>query len=117
MRRLVVLLLAYYGMWFLLIWTPALYWLTGANDESGPIYGFHSGFGGSVLFGAAMVAPVWYYARTCHHSATCLWYGKYQAAGGTFKLCHRHHPDLQGEKPHGELIHRLHREHQARGRM
>lgn len=84
--------------------------LTGAPAESKATYGFWSGFGGTLLFSAAVLFPPWYYQHTCHHSYKCLRWGKYQAAGGTFKLCHVHHPDMQGKRPHGDMIHRLHKE-------
>lgn len=89
--------------------------LTGAANEAGRSYGFWSGFGGTVLFSALIISPGWYWQRSCHDSWKCLRWGKYPAAGGLFKLCHHHHPDLQGQRPHRELIHRLHAEHkQAR---
>lgn len=84
--------------------------LTGAGQEGKNIYGFWSGFGGTLLFSAAVLFPPWYYQHTCHYSYKCLRWGRYQAAGGTFKLCHVHHPDMQGIKPHHDMIHRLHEE-------
>lgn len=77
-------------------------------------YDFWSGVSGSFLVGVVVFGSTWYFSHTCHDSVRCLRWGKYQAAGGTFKLCRHHHPDLRGRKPHRELIERLHREHQAR---
>lgn len=88
--------------------------LIGSRNEPGGWYGFHSGFGGSYYIALFALGPLWWYQRSCHAHPWCLRWGKYEAAGGMFKLCWLHHPDLQGARPHLELIHRLHREHQAR---
>jgi hypothetical protein len=92
----------------------AYFALTGAAYEPGKAYGFWSGFGGTVLFSAVIMSPVWWWHHTCHDSARCLRLGRYPAAGGVFRLCARHHPDFGGEKPRRELIHRMHREHLER---
>jgi hypothetical protein len=84
-------------------------YMTGAGNEPGRVYGFWSGFGGSLLFSAAVLFPPWYYQHTCHDHFSCLRWGKHPAAGGTFKLCWRHHPDM-GTRPHRALIHRMHAE-------
>ena len=55
---------------------------------------------------------LWWWHHTCHDSWRCLRWGKYQAAGGVFHLCWKHHPDM-GVRPHHDLIHRLHHEHKA----
>jgi hypothetical protein len=88
--------------------------LLGSRDEAGGWYGFHSGAGGAAWMGVIPAMALFYWHGTCHHSAACLRWGKYEAAGGMFKLCRHHHPDLQGSRPHGDLIHRLHAEHKAR---
>jgi hypothetical protein len=44
----------------------------------------------------------------------CWRLGKYEAAGGTFKLCRHHHPDLMGKELTRELIHKHHALHKAR---
>jgi hypothetical protein len=85
--------------------------ITGNRDEDGGYYGFWSGFAGGVrVFEWPVIIAVLYWHHTCHHGPWCLRWGKYPAAGGMFRLCHVHHPDLQGEKPHPDLIRRLHRE-------
>jgi hypothetical protein len=77
-------------------------------------YDFWSGVSGSFLVGAVVFGGTWYFSHTCHGSPRCLRWGKYEAAGGTFKLCRHHHPDLRGRKPHhGDLIERLHGEWKA----
>jgi hypothetical protein len=89
--------------------------LNGNRNESGGWYGWWSGVGGSVPDLAIITgALAWYLHHTCGDHPSCLRWGKYPAAGGLFRLCHVHHPDLQGQRPRRELIHRLHREHQGR---
>lgn len=86
--------------------------LLGNRNEAGGWEGFWSGFGGSFPDIAVITgALAWYLHHTCGDHPACLRWGKYPAAGGLFRLCHVHHPDLQGQRPHRELIHRLHREH------
>lgn len=112
----VLLLLAYYLVLGWLIYVPPHLstYLTGAAAEPGKTYGFWSGFGGTLIFSAMVLFPPWYYRHTCHHSISCLRWGKYEAAGGIFKLCHVHHPDMNGERPHHDMIHRLHEEWRAK---
>jgi hypothetical protein len=80
-------------------------------------YNLWSGFAGGVrVFEWGALGGLVYYHHTCHDSPGCLRWGRYPAAGGLFRLCARHHPDLQGKHPRRELIHRLHREHQEQAR-
>ncbi len=88
--------------------------ILGNRDEAGGWYGFHSGFGGAAYVSIVPALAVFYYHHTCHDSPWCLRWGKYPAAGGLFHTCAKHNPDLQGQKPHRELIHRMHREHLER---
>jgi hypothetical protein len=73
-------------------------------------YDFWSGVSGSFLVGLTVFLLSWYAHNSCHASRWCLRIGRYPAAGGTFKLCHRHHPDIPGRRPRLEVIERLHRE-------
>lgn len=77
-------------------------------------YDFWSGVAGSFLVGLVVYLTLWWLRGTCHDSWHCLRHGKYAAAGGMFRLCRHHHPDLKGQRPHRELIDRLHREHAER---
>jgi len=77
-------------------------------------YDFWSGVSGSFLVGATVFTVTLYASRTCHDSWKCWRIGRYLAAGGTFKLCRHHHPDLRGKRPHRDLIERLHREYMSR---
>jgi hypothetical protein len=88
--------------------------ILGSRNEAGGWYGFHSGAGGAAWMGVIPALALFYWHGTCHDSPWCLRWGKYPAAGGVFKLCRHHHPDLRGIRPHRDLIHRMHREHQER---
>ena len=85
----------------------------GASYGTWVPYDFWSGVSGSFLVGVVVFGTTWYAHHTCHDSWKCWRYAKYPAAGGTFRLCRHHHPDLRGRRPHRELIERLHREWQA----
>lgn len=103
------------------------YWLqvhTGTVNEPGPYYGFWSGFGSDIgeytiivtmSSGIIMAAR----RRNCHHEG-CPWIGRYQVAGGQFKVCRRHHPDPAVRNKHVtmEHLHFVHAAHQEnlRGR-
>lgn len=79
-------------------------------------YNLYSGFAASYPWLILGGIPAWWYHNTCHDSLLCLRWGRYPAAGGTFRLCRFHHPDLEGARPHRDLIRRLHAEHKARTR-
>jgi hypothetical protein len=97
---------------------PFNHWLgvhTGTVNESGPYYGFWSGFGSDIAeFGVlgAIGTAIYQLVRkyNCHEPG-CWRVGTHPAAGGQFLLCYRHHPDYHGQKPTHDLIVRLHREH------
>jgi hypothetical protein len=74
-------------------------------------YDLWSGFAASYPYLLIPGAVLWYLHHTCHDHLLCVRWGKYPAAGGLFRLCRHHHPDLAGQRPHRELIARLHREH------
>ena len=77
-------------------------------------YDFWSGVAGSFLVGLSVYGGSRWAHGTCHQPM-CFRRGKHEAAGGAFKLCWKHHPDI-GQKPHAELIERLHREWQRESR-
>jgi len=91
---------------------------TGIVNETGPYYGFWSGFGSDLeefgIFGAIGAAVYQLVKKYNCHEPGCWRIGQHAAAGGQFLLCYRHHPDYQGRKPTHELIERLHREHLER---
>jgi hypothetical protein len=96
------------------------HWLgvhTGTLNEPGPYYGFWSGFGSDLAeFGilGAIATGIYQLVKkyNCHEPG-CWRVGTYEAAGGQFLLCYRHHPDFRGSKPSHDLIVRLHEEHAA----
>lgn len=95
-------------------WLGTLHFLGARPTPVGtaPMYQLWSGFVPALVIVTLPVGAVtWYYHHTCHARPSCLRWGKYEAAGGMFRLCHRHHPDLAGRKPHqhGGLIGELHR--------
>lgn len=104
------------ALWWLFVASAAACRVTGACTETGHVYGSLSGFGGTLLFSAMMLAPPWYFQHTCHDSWACLRWGKYAAAGGLFRYCRHHHPDLAGQPLTREFRHRLHLEHTQRVR-
>jgi hypothetical protein len=78
-------------------------WFTGANDEGGSLYGFWSGFGGSVPDAAIIVAMSgWWWHHTCHVSR-CWHIGRHPVSGTPYKACRRHHPD-GGKLTHAALL-------------
>ena len=94
------------------------HWLavhTGTVNESGPYYGFWSGFGSDIaefgILGAIGTAIYQMVKKYNCHEPGCLRVGTHPAAGGQFVLCYRHHPDYAGKKPTHDLIERIHREH------
>jgi hypothetical protein len=96
------------------------HWLavhTGTVNESGPFYGFWSGFGSDLTeFGVIGVIATGVYQLVrkfnCHEPG-CWRVGTHPAAGGQFLLCYRHHPDFAGKKPTSDVIRRLHEQNQS----
>ena len=70
---------------------------TGTYNESGPYYGFFSGFG-SDLGEVALIGSViaLFRHRNCHVQG-CWRLGK-PIDGTAFLACHKHHPDHPGTK-------------------
>ena len=100
---------------------PVGHWLevhTGTINESGPYYGFWSGFGSDLaefgIIGAIGTCFYQLFKKYNCHEPGCWRVGIHPAAGGRFALCYKHPPDYRGTKPTHELIERLHREHLER---
>jgi hypothetical protein len=111
---LAVLWLVHY--WSAII-TGEVFRVLGSRAPTGAWYGFWSGFGGSAPDIVIITGfTTWYLNHTCHMSKWCLRWGKYEAAGGMFKLCHAHHPDIveHAHLSRKDMIHKLHREHKER---
>jgi hypothetical protein len=125
--RWILPVIVLWGITALVIWYHSWqHWLshgTGSYDTPGVAhhYNFFSGSGsdlGYVTILGGLVTIIWhiYSAHNCHDPEGwlpwgCWRIGKYQAAGGQFKLCYKHHPDHMGKKPTRELIHCLHQEY------
>ena len=95
---------------------PAWWWIevhTGTVNESGPYYGFFSGFGSDLSELALLGAVAAGYRKINCRQPRCLRIGHYPDSRGV-KWCGMHHPDHKGRKPTVELLHRLHREHKER---
>jgi hypothetical protein len=99
---------------------PVNHWLavhTGTVNESGPYYGFWSGFGSDLaelsILGAIGTGVYQLVKKYNCHEPGCWRVGTHPAAGGQFLLCYRHHPDYMGQKPTHDMIVRLHQEHVA----
>jgi len=97
--------------------SPVNHWLavhTGTVNESGPYYGFWSGFGSDIaefgILGAIGTGIYQLIKKYNCHEPGCWRVGTHPAAGGQFLLCYRHHPDFNGVKPTHDLIVRMHRQ-------
>ena len=99
---------------------PVNHWLgihTGTLNETGPYYGFWSGFGSDLaefsILGAIGTAAYQVVKKFNCHEPGCWRVGTHPAAGGQFLLCYRHHPDYRGKRPTHDLIEKLHEQHVA----
>jgi hypothetical protein len=82
-------------------WHGMQHWLaihTGTVGETGPYYGFWSGFGSdlgelSLLLGIYANAALLWRKNTCHFAWWCWRHPHHQLADTPYFLCERHHPD------------------------
>lgn len=101
----------------LIIYSNPIWWWvevhTGAVNESGPYYGFWSGFGGCLGYlgivgtGAAIIRT-----HNCHVHK-CWSFRTYPVDGTPYKVCRHHHPAMeQGDitAEHVRTAHRLQNE-------
>lgn len=85
------------------------HWLqvhTGTVNESGPYYGFWSGFGSDLtefgIFGLVGTWVIgWWHKHNCH-TERCWRIGLHPLAGGTYVVCRKHHAEVTGH-PHRKL--------------
>ena len=85
--------------------TWLLHWLavhTGTINESGPYYGFFSGFGSDLGEIAIVGGLISIYRRHNCHVHGCWRVGRHQVTGTSHVVCRRHHPD--GPLTHGQLM-------------
>jgi hypothetical protein len=99
------------------------HWLavhTGTVNESGPYYGFWSGFGSDLgeatLIGAVSVGVYTGVRKVNCHTRGCWRIGHHPLEGTPYHLCRHHHPDVpQGGASLEQILehHRLFKESQA----
>ena len=90
--------------------------ITGADNESGKVYGSWSGFWGALQPTLLITAVVFYWKHTCHEPYTS-WYRRIlpscwrwahttvtNAQGVTYRICHKHHPDHPDTFTHEDLV-------------
>lgn len=109
-------------MWWWHSWFPFQHWLaihTGTDNEAGPYYGFLSGAGsdiGEITLVGGLLAV---YKRHNCHTAWCWRFGRHdftdEAAGITYRLCRRHHPQHHGRQLRLHHIARIHQRNQGGG--
>lgn len=66
--------------------------LSGARDEPGGWYGFHSGLGGAAYVSLVPFGLLLWWHHTCH-APRCLWPGRHTVDGT--RWCNRHHLDAR----------------------
>jgi hypothetical protein len=64
---------------------------TGADNVSGPAYGFWSGFGSDLSEFAGL--GIVYRILKCHENG-CWRFGKHHFDNGKYKYCKKHHPEI-----------------------
>lgn len=92
------------------------HWLaihTGTINESGPYYGFWSGFGSDLgeatLIGAVSVGVYTGVRKVNCHTKGCWRIGHHQLEGTPYHLCKHHHPDVPSKGASIEQILEQHR--------
>lgn len=72
---------------------------TGTVNESGPYYGFWSGFGSDIseiaLFGGVVMGI----RKINCHVRGCPRIGHHLVKDTPYKVCHKHHPDVPNKGP------------------
>lgn len=79
--------------------------LSGARDEAGGWYGFHSGLGGAAYVSVPVFLGAFWWHHQCHVSG-CFWYARRLTAAGE-RACWVHHPR---KKRTAQDIHDAHHE-------
>lgn len=91
---------------------------TGTVNESGPYYGFFSGFGSdlgeiAIVGGVATIIAGAWHKVNCHNEG-CWRIGIHHVAGGQYVVCRKHNNEITGH-PHRKLstefLRRVHQEH------
>jgi hypothetical protein len=105
------------------LWWPygGQHWLavhTGTVNEPGPYYGFWSGFGSDlgeyvIVAGLLSNAALLFRHINCHVKG-CPRIGRFELAGGEYKVCGHHHPGFDTRHPTLDHMWQRHLEHRAR---
>ncbi len=90
------------------IW-PWLEVHTGTVNESGPYYGFWSGFGSDLGEATIFVGVVAAYRHHNCHVKGCPWLG-HPVEGTPYLACPTHHPQHEGGK-RGVTVEQIHEQH------
>jgi hypothetical protein len=83
------------------LWAWLLHW-TGADNTSGVIYGFWSGFGSDLGELAIVAGLVGMYRKHTCHVRGCWRLQRRAVAGTEHVVCHKHHP--KGEPSHADVL-------------
>jgi hypothetical protein len=78
-------------------WDPVRHWTAihiGSINESGPFYGFWSGFGSDISEFAIAVGIYTGVRKVNCHSWRCWRIGQHPLEGTPYHLCKKHHPDV-----------------------
>jgi len=101
------------------VFQAILYWLeihTGTVNESGPYYGFFSGFGSDIAEFAILGGVVQFYRQHNCHVKRCKRFKTFKfvekATGNEYKLCKKHHPSHNTQLSHVAVI-KMHKENHA----
>ena len=90
-------------------WHALQHWLavhTGTVNESGPYYGFWSGFGSDIGEVAIIGGVIQLYRKHNCHVRGCLRiaHHEYTMGGVVYHLCRKHHPATPNELQHAETF-------------
>lgn len=89
-----------------------LHWLavhTGTVNESGPFYGFWSGFGSDIGEIAILGALVQATRHANCHQKGCWRVGLHRVGDSPYRVCHHHHPAMTDRNISAEHIDWVHR--------
>ena len=91
-----------------MIWQWLLH-VTGSNNESGPWYGFWSGFGSDIGEITIIGGLVAIYRKHACHEPRCWRLGHHLVEGTPYTVCRRHHPALPGKARPGDITRAYHK--------
>lgn len=84
---------------------------TGTVNESGPYYGFFSGFGSDLGEVTILGVIVTGYRHVNCHSKGCFRIARHPVEGTPYKVCRRCHPTIDNKPVTREMIHAAHKAH------